>query len=73
MFTSETQFNHTLVTVVDDLDNYQDLCVKLYDSHVEIYQWDDTRGEYRIITISTKMFSEFADSLNNPDGAYITR
>lgn len=73
MFTVETNFNHTLISVVDDKNKHEDLEVKLYEDTVEIYQWDDESGSYRIITVSASMFLELVSAMNKPDGAYHTR
>ena len=73
MFTIETLFNHTLVTIVDDQNKHNDLEVKLYEDQVEIYQWDDDRNQYRTITISVDMLKELLESMSKPDGSYTRR
>lgn len=73
MFTIETLFNHSLITLIDDKNQCAELEIKLYENCIEFHQWDENTNQYNMILLSTDMFNELIESVNKPDGSYIKR
>jgi hypothetical protein len=70
MFTVETNFDHSKVTVLDSEDEEEDIIVEFYDDSIFIRQWDDELAYYNFIVLSPEMFDKMLFALQCPDGAY---
>ena len=73
MYTVEMDHDETLVTILDDSGNYEDVIFNIFDDIVYIRQWDDFLNSFAAISLSPEMFDEFMSALNSSEGAYITR
>lgn len=72
MFTNEFDHDEISITILDDYANHEDVNFLLYDDLVYIRQWDEDSNTYVTITMSPDMFDEFAASMFNPEGAYVS-
>jgi hypothetical protein len=70
MFTNEFDFDETLITIMDDEAEYEDVQVMITDDQVFIRQWDDDREKYEIICMSPKMFYELQEAMKRPAGLF---
>lgn len=73
MFTIEMDHDETLVTILDENDNYEDVQFAIFDDIVYIRQWNEELDVFETIAISPEMFDEFRKALDLPEGAYHTR
>jgi hypothetical protein len=70
MFTVEHNFDNSLIVVLDEAGEHEDLAVCFYDDIVFIGQWCDILDDYNVIAVSPKMFESVAKAYFNPEGAY---
>lgn len=73
MFTIETEFDHTKVTVMDEHTGKEDLIVRFADEGIYLSQWSENLNQHQTIWITEQMFQEFMYSLDSKDGTFITR
>ena len=73
MFTIEMDHDETLVTLLDDRSNYEDVQFMIFDDIVYIRQWNDELDQFETIVMSPEMFDEFHKALNLPVGSYRTK
>jgi len=70
MFTIEHEFDHTVITVLDDTGDHEDLEVQFDEHTVFLRQWDEVLGLFHVIEVSLTQFEELIAALNKPEGAY---
>ena len=70
MWTSEFEFDSTIITVMDDNAEQEDVVIELSDDHVDIRQYNETLNKYDLITLSPKMMLEIIESFQHPEGMY---
>jgi hypothetical protein len=73
MFSVEYDHDLVEITVVDETSSHEDLKVLSYDDIVFIKQWDEKKQDYMEIIISPDMFNELINSMNSPEGTFLTR
>lgn len=73
MFTIEMDHDETLITLLDDCDDYEDVQFVIFDDIVYIRQWNNEIEKFNTIAMSPEMFDEFCKALNLPSGAYRTK
>lgn len=71
MFTVEMDHDETLVTILDDEGNYEDIVFNIFDDIVYIRQWDDLTETFAAIAMSPEMFDQILVALNSSEGAYM--
>lgn len=71
MFTSEFNFDGTVITLMDEEDNFPDVVVELCDEYVFIKQYNDEDYEEAII-MSVEQWDNLLDALKLPEGTYKT-
>ena len=73
MYTVEMDMDETLVTILDETGNREDVSFFLYDDMMYVQQWNPKKESYDIIIMSIDMWAEFTAAMNSPEGAYVTR
>ena len=72
MFSIENEFDHTIVTIVDNDNKQEDAQVIMSDEYVYIRQYNAKSGRYDVIALSPFMFNEMLASMKFTDGVYVT-
>lgn len=72
MFSIENEFDHTIVTIVDNDNKQEDAQVIMSDEYVYIRQYNTKSGRYDVIALSPFMFNEILASMKFTDGVYVT-
>jgi hypothetical protein len=67
MFTVDINFDKTVITILDETAQVNDLTVEILDDAVYFCQDDN------MLQITPEMFDELLAAFNSPDGAFITR
>ena len=72
MFSIENEFDHTIITIVDNDNRQEDAQVIMSDEYVYIRQYNTKSGRYDVIALSPFMFNEILASMKFTDGVYVT-
>lgn len=72
MFSIENEFDHTIITIVDNDNKQEDAQVIMSDEYVYIRQYNTKSGRYDVIALSPFMFNEILASMKFTDGVYVT-
>jgi hypothetical protein len=72
MFSIENEFDHTIITIVDNDNKQEDAQVIMSDKYVYIRQYNTKSGRYDVIVLSPFMFNEMLASMKFTDGVYVT-
>jgi len=72
MFSIENEFDHTLITIVDNDEREEDVQLIMTDNNVYIRQFNDKSGRYDVIALSPFMFNEILASMKYSEGVYVT-
>ena len=73
MFSIEDEFDHTLITVVDNENQREDVQIIMDDHAVFLRQYDEKNNTYEVIELSPAMFNELLLSMKNKAGIYVTK
>lgn len=73
MFTVETEYDYTKVTVMDDTGGHEDMIVRFAEEGIYLSQWNEKLNSYQTLWINEKMLDEFLISLQSEDGTFLTR
>lgn len=72
MFSIENEFDHTIITIVDNDNKQEDAQVIMSDEYVYVRQYNLKSGRYDVIVLSPFMFNEMLASMKFTDGVYVT-
>lgn len=72
MFSIENEFDHTIITIIDNDNKQEDAQVIMSDEYVYIRQYNTKSGRYDVIALSPFMFNEILASMKFTDGVYVT-
>jgi hypothetical protein len=72
MFSIENEFDHTIITIVDNDNKQEDVQVIMSDEYVYVRQYNAKSGRYDVIVLSPFMFNEMLASMKFTDGVYVT-
>jgi len=72
MFSIENEFDHTIITIVDNDNRQEDAQVIMSDEYVYVRQYNIKSGRYDVIALSPFMFNEILASMKFTDGVYVT-
>tara|TARA_B110000977_G_scaffold74285_1_gene100486 strand:+ start:3726 stop:3965 length:240 start_codon:yes stop_codon:yes gene_type:complete len=72
VFTNEMDFDETIITILDDEGQYEDIGIFMDETEVYIRQFDPTEDSYDFVVMSAPMFYELLESMKQPEGAYIS-
>lgn len=71
MFTVEMEFDETVVTVVDDTGQLEDVKCHLMDDVVYFRQYNEVSNRDELIQITPLMWKELVLAFESPEGAFI--
>lgn len=70
MFTIEFDHDETLITVLDETGELDDISALLYDDYCHIRQWNEKLQRFDVITMTPTMYLKLMKAWNLPQGAY---
>lgn len=70
MFTIEHIDEETVITVLDETAEFDDLNVIMTQSHVFLRQWCDTHNKHDVIVLTPQMYYKLMQAWNLPEGSY---
>jgi hypothetical protein len=73
MFTVEMEFDETIVTVMDDHGNVEDIKVHLSDDVVYFRQYNTVTERDELIQITPEMWREMVKAFDCPEGSFVLR
>ena len=72
MFTVETEFDRTTVTVIDQIGEHEDLVAVFSDNGIFLKQYDEYAGRHLTLHVTEKQFTDLYLALNSTDGTFIS-
>ena len=72
MFTVETEFDRTVVTVMDETGKREDLIVVLSEQGIFLKQYDEDDCRHLTLCLTEKQISDMYLALNSTDGTFIS-
>lgn len=73
MFTIEFDHDEIEITIIDDEASYEDLKIHSFDDIVYIRQYDEEIDRMKTIAISPSQWEDLINSMNQTEGAFITK
>ncbi len=70
MFTIEFDEDETLITVMDNTGECEDVGVLLYDDYCHIRQWNEKTNRFDVITMKPEMYLKLMKAWKLEEGAY---
>ena len=70
MFTIEFDDDETLITVLDDTGELEDVSALLYDDYCHFRQWNEKDQRYDVITLKPNMYLKLMEAWKLPEGSY---
>jgi len=71
MITVEFDLDETLITILDDTGELEDVSALLYEDYCHIRQWNEKLQRFDVITMKAEMYWKLMKSFNLPEGTYI--
>lgn len=71
MITIEFDMDETLITILDDTGELEDVGALLYDDYCHLRQWNEKEQKYDVVTLTAKMYFSLMKSFELPEGAYL--
>lgn len=70
VITIEYDMDETLITVMDDTGELEDVSALLYDDYCHIRQWNEKRQRFDVISFKPEMYLKLMKAFNLPEGTY---
>lgn len=70
MFTIEFEDDETLITVMDNSGELEDVAALLYDDYCHFRQWNEKRQRFDVITLKPEMYLKLMKAWNLEEGTY---
>lgn len=70
MITIEFDMDETLITIMDNRGELEDVGALLYDDYCHIRQYNEKLDRYDVITLTSEMYLKLMKAFNLPEGAY---
>lgn len=70
MFTIEFDMDETLITVMDNSGELEDVGALLYDDYCHIRQWNEKKQMFDVITMTPEMYLKLMKAFNLEEGSY---
>jgi len=70
MFTIEFDMDETLITIMDNTGELEDVGALLYEDYCHIRQWNEKTQRYDVITMKPEMYLKLMKAFNLEEGAY---
>ena len=71
MITIEYDMDETLITIMDDTGELEDVSALLYDDYCHIRQWNEKRQRFEVVSLKPEMYFKLMKAFNLPEGTYI--
>lgn len=71
MITIEYDMDETLITIMDDTGELEDVSALLYDDYCHIRQWNEKRQRFEVVTFKPEMYYKLMKAFQLPEGVYI--
>ena len=71
MITIEFDEDETLITILDQSGELEDVSALLYDDYCHIRQWNEKRQCFDVVTMKPEMYLKLMKAWNLPEGAYV--
>jgi MinD-like ATPase involved in chromosome partitioning or flagellar assembly len=71
MFTVEEEFDESIVTILDNNGQYEDITMYFSENGVYIVQYNEKTDSDAIIELSTEMWETMIEAYNRTNGTYI--
>ena len=62
--------DETLITIMDDTGELEDVGALLYDDYCHLRQWNEKLNRYDVITLKPEMYFKLMKSFNLTEGTY---
>lgn len=62
--------DESLITIIDDTGELDDVQALLYDDYCHIRQWSEEEQDFQYITFRSKMYLELMKAWHLPTGGY---
>lgn len=70
MITIEFDLDETLITIMDNTGECEDVSVLIYDDYVHIRQYNDKINRFDVITMKPEMYLKIMKAWQLPEGTY---
>lgn len=70
MITVEFDMDETLITVLDNTGEFEDVSVLLYDDYVHIRQYNSKIDRFDVITMKPEMYLKIMKAWKLPEGTF---
>lgn len=70
MITIEFDMDETMITIMDDTGELEDVGALLYDDYCHLRQWNEKLNRYDVITLKPEMYLKLMKSFNLEEGTY---
>lgn len=70
MITIEFDMDETLITIMDDTGELEDVGALLYEDYCHLRQWNEKLQRYDVITLKPEMYLKLMKSFNLTEGTY---
>jgi len=71
VITIEYDMDETLITIMDDTGELEDVSALLYDDYCHIRQWNEKRQRFEVVSLKPEMYFKLMKAFNLPEGTYI--
>ncbi len=71
MITIEYDMDETLITIMDETGELEDVSALLFEDYCHIRQWDEKLQRFEVITFKPEMYYKLMKAFNLPEGSYL--
>jgi hypothetical protein len=71
MITVEFDMDETLITVLDDTGELEDVSVFMFEDYIHIRQWNEKMQKFDVITMKPEMYLKLMRAWRLPEGSYV--
>ena len=71
MFTIEHEEDETIITILDEEGDLEDVGVLMYEDRVFIRQWNEHRQQFDLIAMNADMYYKLMQAWTMPEGTYV--
>ena len=71
MITIEFDMDETMITIMDDTGELEDVGALLYEDYCHLRQWNEKLNRYDVITLKPEMYLKLMKSFNLEEGTYV--
>lgn len=71
MFTIEHEEDETIITILDEEGELEDVGVLMWEDRVYIRQWNDHRHRFDLIAMNADMYYKLMQAWTLPEGTYV--